>query len=229
MKLFPNAEKRNKAIILNTAIGSVCIIAFSDAFLGLSLVSLVGLTVTGLAIVAFVAGNSALMRVESVAKYITKARSLEDCALAFKEANCGGIYKDKCLDQIKRFNKKYGAIKNMLLQKFDETEMSYSKFNGVMSEVKNVMCLSLKSVLNKIIALDGTGYDGSETGEEARIYNEYINFIENAVSENEKIILRMDKMLLEVSNYNVLESQKVENLPSVVEMDELIKTISLYR
>jgi len=36
-------------------------------------------------------------------------------------------------------------------------------------------------------------------------------------------------MLLEVSNYNALESRKVENLPSVVEMDELIKTISLYR
>jgi len=229
MKLFPNAEKRNKAIILNTAIGAVCIMAFSDAFLGLSFLSLFGLTVIGLSTAVFIVGNSVLMRVKSVAGYITKAQSLEDCAVAFKEANCGGIYNAKCLDQIKRFNKKYGAIKNMLLQKFDETEMSYSKFNGVMSEVKKVMFLSMKSVLNKIIALDSTGYDGSESGEEARIYSEYINFIENAVLENEKIILRMDRMLLEVSNYNVLESQKVENLPSVVEMDELIKTVNLYR
>jgi len=185
MKLFPNAEKRNKAIILNAAIASVCIIAFSDAFLGLSFSSLPGLTVVGLVAAVFIVGNSALMQVKSVSNYITKVQSLEDCELAFKEADFGGVYKDKCLDQIKKFNKKYSAIKNMLLQKFDEKEMSYSKFNGVMLEVKNVMYLSLKSVLNKIIALDGTGYDGSESGEEARIYNEYIDYIENAVSENE--------------------------------------------
>ena len=58
-----------------------------------------------------------------------------------------------------------------------------------------------------------------------QIYNEYLNFVKNATITNENILLKLDKMLFEISRYNSLESGEVMELPALAEMDELIKKV----
>ena len=62
-----------------------------------------------------------------------------------------------------------------------------------------------------------------------QIYNEYLDFVKNATATNEDILLKLDKMLFEVSSYNSLDNGEVKELPALAEMDELIKNANLYK
>jgi hypothetical protein len=61
------------------------------------------------------------------------------------------------------------------------------------------------------------------------IYNEYISFIKAATEENEQIILKLDKLLLEISKFNSIEDSEIGNLSGMQEIDELISQTKLYK
>ena len=96
----------------------------------------------------------------------------------------------------------------------------------------------MRSILNKIAAFDveeyeslqKRGFPANEVSEEKmNIYNEYISFVKNATKTNEDILLKLDKVLLEISKYNSLEDGDIKSLPAIVEIDELIKNAKLYK
>ena len=60
------------------------------------------------------------------------------------------------------------------------------------------------------------------------VKNEYINFVKNATKSNEDILLKLDKMILEISRYNSIEDGDITKFPAIIEMDELIKNAKLY-
>lgn len=171
-----------------------------------------------------------------------KVNSLDDCVGMFERAiEHGDVFdKDilKNLEQLRRFKRKKATIDDILLQKFSPNELTYQKFAGVLQEVENVMFLNMKSILNKIAAFDVEEYEAlqkkgfpvNEVSEEKmQIYHEYLNFVKNATATNEDILLKMDKMLFEISKYNSLEDGEVHNLPAIQEMDELVKNARLYK
>ena len=65
--------------------------------------------------------------------------------------------------------------------------------------------------------------------EKLEIYNEYISYVKEAITDNEEILLKLDKVLLELSNFNSLESGELENMAAVKEIDDLISKIKLYK
>jgi hypothetical protein len=65
--------------------------------------------------------------------------------------------------------------------------------------------------------------------EKLEIYNDYIDFVNTATQTNEDILLKMDKMLLEISRYNSMEDGDIQKLPAIIEMDELIRNAKLYK
>ena len=96
----------------------------------------------------------------------------------------------------------------------------------------------MRSILNKIAAFDVEEYEylqkrgfpqNEVSDEKMQIYNEYLDFVKNATATNEEILLKLDKMLFEVSRYNSLESGDINNLPALTAMDELIKNANLYK
>lgn len=137
------------------------------------------------------------------------------------------------------FQKKRETIKTVLLSKFDVTEMSYSKFDGVISDIENVFYMNIKSIINKLNAFDENDYNRIKKEREKkfskefvntkmRIYGEYVSFVKNAIENNEQIILKLDKLLLELSRFDSIEDGKIENMGAMKEIDELIKKIKLY-
>ncbi len=242
-------RKLQKLFLLNSLIVLINIVIFSKAFLGFSLIagSTLAMSIAWFSVLAstfsFFKFNIMLLKKPETHKLIAqKVNCLDDCVSVFEEAIQNGDVFDrdilKNLDQIKRFKRKQRTIKDILLQKFAINELTYQKFNSVLGEVENVIYLNMRSILNKIAAFDVDEYEAlqkrgfpqNEVSEEKmQIYNEYISFVKNATKVNEEILLKLDKMLLEISNYNSLDGGDVAKLPAMLEMDELIKNAKLYK
>lgn len=243
-----SGKKRWKLVILNACIVIVNIALFSKAFFGLELFAGSALaisfawTVMILSILTFIIGNKALLKTKETRLLAQDMRSLNDCIPVFKEAIHNGDVFDvnitKAIEQINRFNRKQATIRDMLLQKFSADELSFQMFNGTLQDIENVVYVNMRSILNKISAFDEDEYERMRrrgfqedefTRERMSIFNEYIGFVNGAIKVNEDILLKLDKLLLEISRYNSLEDGDAHKLPAMVEMDELIKNANLYK
>ncbi len=242
-------KKWIKILLLNLGIAAVNIAVFSKAFLGLSLLagSTLAMTTAWFTLIASCGGffyfNNKLLTPHSTYALIAeKIHSIDDCVGVFEEAiQKGDVFDDdilKNLNQIKRYKRKRKTIDEILLQKFTSKEITYQKFKKVLDEVEEVMYLNMRSILNKMAAFDveeyenlqKKGFPANEVSEEKMsIYNEYIYFVKSATKTNEDILLKLDKVLLEISRYNSIENGDIKSLPAIAEMDELIKNAKLYK
>ena len=148
---------------------------------------------------------------------------------------------DLLLDQIERLQKKNKTIRDILLQIFNASEISYQKFDAVIAEVENILFKNIRSIINKLNAFDEDDYNfikkqrnsgafSEEIMEEKfKVYNEYIRFVKEATEDNEQILLKLDKLLLEISGLNCIESGELEQMAGMIEIDNLIKQAKYYK
>ena len=241
-------KKKRRLVILNSAIVLVNVALFAKPLLGLSLISgsalaiSVGWTAIVGSVFAFARGNSQILKTRETHLLAQNIQTLNDCTAVFQEAiNNGDVFDEnilKNMDQIKRFTRKRNTIKEILLQKFSESEISFQKFNAVLEAVENAVYMNMRSILNKIAAFDVEEYETMQRQdfrnvdfpeEKMAIYNEYISFVDSATKTNEEILIKLDKMLLEISRYNSLEDGDAQKLPAMIELDELIQNASRYK
>ena len=160
-------DKIKKLIILNLIIMAFDIFVFSNAFLSINILggsimaAAFGITAILMSAVVFIYGNYRILNYRPVLLRDHDIKSLNDCVPAVrqnldKKTFAGDL--NTVLEQIKRFQKKKDTINDILLQKFSDMEMSYSKFKAVVLEVENVIYLNIKSLLNRISAFDEEEY-----------------------------------------------------------------------
>ncbi|CAI6080754.1 hypothetical protein [Cohnella sp. JJ-181] len=144
------------------------------------------------------------------------------------------------LEQMDRMDKKKATLLKVLHQRFDPTEMSFSKFSSVADEVENLFYLNIKSVLNRLGVFDEAEYERVMTRKSARyspkllqektdFYNAYMSYIKHAIGTNEEMLLQLDKLLLEISRLDSIEPGDIERMPAMVEIDSLIKQTKYYK
>jgi hypothetical protein len=148
---------------------------------------------------------------------------------------------DLLLDQIERLQKKNKIIRDILLQIFSASEIAYKKFDAVIAEVEKIFFMNIRSILNKMNAFDEEDYNSIRNKHEAgafsqqfmeekfKVYDEYINFVKAATEDNEQILLKLDKLLLEISGLNSVESGQLEQMTGMIEIDNLIKQAKYYK
>ena len=148
---------------------------------------------------------------------------------------------DLLLDQIERLQKKNKTIRDIILQIFSDSEISYQKFDAVIAEVEKIFFMNIRSILNKMNAFDEDDYNfirkKYEAGafsqqfmeEKFKVYDEYITFVKAATEDNEQILLKLDKLLLEISGLNSVESGQLEQMAGMIEIDNLIKQAKYYK
>ena len=249
-------KKTRQLIILNSSIVIGDIVLFSKMFLGLSLIGGSPLTLAAawtavfVSACAFGVGNTRLLKREETRSLTGNINTLNDCVRVLEASRWIKTFTreiNENIEQIRRLRKKLTTINDILLQKFNSNEITYRRFAGVLREVENAVYLNVRSILNKISAFDEEDYNritrevreqlpaGQEsraselTQEKLQICNEYISFVNHATGDNEQILLKLDKMLLEISRYNSLEGGDLENMSAMKEMDELIKNARLYK
>ena len=242
-------KKIIQLIIINSLIAMANIAVFSNAFLGFTLFSgnALSISVGWFTVIASIGSftyfNKKLLSKEDTYALISQnVNSLDDCVAVFEAATKNGdVFDDdilKNIDQLKRFKRKVKKIREILQQKFSSQELTNRKFEDVINKVEEIIYLNMRSILNKIAAFDVDEYEAFQkrgfpkneiSEEKMKIYNEYINFVKNATETNEEILLKLDKMLFEVSRYNTIEDGEIKELPALAEMDDLIKNAKLYK
>jgi hypothetical protein len=144
------------------------------------------------------------------------------------------------LEQLERIRKKKDTLMNVLNQRFDPTELSYKKFASVTLEVEKLFYLNVRSVLNRLNVFDesefasvmnkkSTSFSPELLQEKTLVYNEYLSFVKSSLGSNEEILLKLDKLLLEISRLDSFEPGDIENMPCMQEIDSLIKQTKYYK
>jgi hypothetical protein len=180
-----------------------------------------------------------LKRKQTPLKLAKSATTLSSCIEALQKVSYMDCFADNItqnLEQVQRFNNKLDTIKEILAQRFDTGEMSFKKFISVLQGVEQVVYTNMRIILNKISAFDYEEYkqlsklewNSDELAQEKMsIYQKYIDFVQEATNDNEEILLKLDRLLLEISQYNAMED--IMNMPAMIELDKLIKNAKLYR
>jgi hypothetical protein len=241
-----------KLVLFNFVLLAVNVVVFSNAFLKIRMFngnvfeSAIGVTDIIMSIALFLYVNlliiNAPMRKIDPKLTVDKINSLESCYNTINRMGYSGTFSQKIneiLEQIQKMQKKQDLIKDILLQKFTDTEMSYQKFKGIVDSTESIMCVNIKSIINRIYAFDEDEYDEIMKGksrlrkniaiQKIEIYKEYIDFVEKAVEDNDEILLRLDKLLLEISKFNSIDAGELENMEAMKELDSLITDTKWYR
>lgn len=144
------------------------------------------------------------------------------------------------IEQLERIRKKKDTLMNVLNQRFDPTELSYKKFASITEEVEKLFYLNVRSILNRLNVFDESEFDSVMNKkstkfsvkllqEKTLVYNEYLSFVNGSLGTNEEILLKLDKLLLEISRLDSFELGDIDNMPCMQEIDTLIKQTKYYK
>ena len=65
--------------------------------------------------------------------------------------------------------------------------------------------------------------------EKLNIYMEHINYVKTLVEDNEVIIMKMDKLMLELSKLSELNADNIEKVSAIQDINELISQTKYYK
>ena len=239
-----------KLAALNVVIIILNIILFSRAFIGLEVFGQSAFITAFcfmwffLAAAVFIYGNYRIIYdvPKTPPQRIADNRfeTLESCrTLLIEYINKRGVIFDAALQtmkaQLERMIKKQKTITDILLQKFQSTELSFVKFQSHIEVVSKTLCLNTRNVLNRLYAFDEYEYEKS-IGEHSadrhmdakrELLNEYKDFVNQTIDYNEDILIKMDRLILEVSKLN--DSDDLNNMDAMKDLDALIKNTKLYK
>jgi len=242
-------EKWVRLLSLNLGIAAANIIVFSPGLIGLelgasALAAASGSTIIFLSGAGLFYGNYKLLSEPEKSIPISQISTAEGYIEALNDQRELKTFEksiELLLDQIERLQKKNKTIREILLQIFSASEIAYKKFDAVIAEVEKIFFMNIRSVLNKLNAFDEDDYNFVRSRQEAgafseqfmeeklKVYYEYIKFVNAATEDNEQILLKLDKLLLEISGLNSIESGELEQMAGMIEIDNLIKQAKYYK
>jgi len=238
-----------KLAVLNVSVSLSNVFIFSKAFLGLEIsgqsafAAAFGVMWIFLSIAVFLYGNYKIIYAaapppQKIAD--NRFETLESCNILLTEYinREGKVFNaplQRMKEQLKRMLSKEQVITDILLQKFHATELSFMKYQGQINAVKKILCLNTRSVLNRLYAFDENEYEKSirmhpeNRHSEARraLLNEYADFLSHTVDYNEDILLKMDRLILELNKLN--DPEELNNLDALHEIEELIANTKWYK
>lgn len=167
-------------------------------------------------------GSYVLLLKPPVSRPVKDIKAHEDYVAALHHyRKAKGLKKDISLaqDQLNRIEKKKISLLDVLSQRFDPTELSYRKFHSVIYEVEKLFYLNIRGILNKLSVFD----------EKSQLYKEYLAYVSGYLGANEEILLKLDKLLLEITRLGSTDYKDVEDMPCMKEIDLLIKQTRFYK
>jgi len=148
---------------------------------------------------------------------------------------------DLAIDQLERMDKKKLTLHEILNARFETTELSYKKFAAVIIAVEQLFLSNIKGIINKVNVFDASelsefiahprssSFSNKLMQQKFELHNEYVNYVKGYVGANEEILLKLDKLLLEISLLGSSNYRDVEEMPCMKEIDELIKQTKFYK
>lgn len=239
-----------KLLVLIGGIAIVNIVLLSPGLLGLQISGEHALetafvtAVLAVSLFSLIYGSYVLLFKPPAALPLKEIRTHEDYVEALSrfidnEEAAGDIH--ATLDQLERMTKKKSTLLDILGQRFNAGEISYNKFQSVILDVERLFYLNIRSILNKLHVFEASGlmdnHDKSKhirlsdklLKEKLKMREEFIHSVAGYISVNEEILLKLDKLSLEISSLDNLDLSRIENMQCIQEIDTLIKQTKLYK
>jgi membrane protein implicated in regulation of membrane protease activity len=144
------------------------------------------------------------------------------------------------MHQLERMSKKQETLRSVLNQRFEPSGLSFQKFAYTTQEVEKLFFHNIRSMINRLhvfdedefqsIAKQNTSQLSPELLQEKRtVYKAHISFIKTSLHMNEEILFKLDKLLLEITRLDSLETGDIGQMPGMQEIDALIKQTQFYK
>ncbi|MNH90488.1 hypothetical protein D3C87_513150 [compost metagenome] len=224
------------------------IIVLSPGFLGLeiggsALSTAFGVTLLVGSALGLLYGSYTLLFKQPVPLLVQQIKTHEDYVEAlshFRRVKPLQADINLALEQMERIRKKKDTLFSVLAQRFDLEELSYKKFAAVTNEVEKLFYLNVRSILNRLHVFDESEFERvmSQKGaklspqllqEKTQVYNDFLVFMQHSLGANEEILLKLDKLLHEISRLDSIDFGEIENMPCMQEIDSLIKQTKYYK
>jgi hypothetical protein len=244
-------KKLLKLLAIDLGLAAVNILMYSKLFLRLTdrgsiFLMIVAIIISIITIVVFFYLNiKILSQSETVKMVVNKddqdSLSSLSSALRFYISNNIRTFRDDLTalsDQIEKFQKKQSLYEDSLLHKFKPTEITFAKFYSPIINVEDVFKQILKGVLSRLNSFDEEEYETMLSKksvsrktwlEHKAIYDEYKTYVSRAVQTGNDILLKIDRLQLEVSKLSTKDPNDIEKLESVKEIDTLISQVKWYK
>lgn len=237
-----------KLLGLIVGVAVVNIVVLSPGLIGVTfgenaLATASGVTLLLASTFAVLYGSYALLLRPTVALQVKQLQTYEDYVQAIVRYKHVKSLRDDislALEQLERMRKKQMTLFQILNQRFDPNELSYKKFASVVLTVEKLFYLNVRSVLNRLSVFDESELDGARRRDSARLstkllqekanmHNEHLAFVKGSLEANEEMLLKLDKLLTEISRLDGLDPGEIENMPGMQEIDSLIKQTKYYK
>lgn len=211
---------------------SPLVVAFAAAFLVASFIALV------------YGSYTYLFKPKPVVKTKKEVVTHEDYVDAMKDYRSIDVLKhdvELALNQLERLKNRKLKLLEVLEQRFDASELSYKKFYSVVHAIEELFYANIKSILNKLGVFSVSDFaaiadlkknkklSAKIIEEKMQVYNEYLKFVNDSLNTNEEILLKLDKLLLEIARLGSLDLESIENMSCMKEIDALISQTKLYK
>lgn len=239
-----------KSLVLSAAIIFANVALFSRAFVGLDMGANIFAACFG---VSFIVVSAALFFVFNYRLLFPRASqpaepagqtTLEAAEASVRRYIAGGertfrLQLNTVLKQIGRMKSRLTTVAKILAEHFSAGEMSERKFTGTVTQVENVMILNVNRLIHRLSAFDEDEYAASINPYTARddeitrkrrvIFAEYEKFVAQSVENNEEILLRVDRLILEMSKLSDFSEGSLNDMDAMRELDALISDTKWYK
>ena len=243
-------KKPVKLICGNAAYAAALVCLYSPGLIGLSpfssnaLVAAASIAVGVIAVPAFVLMNRILIR-DTKPKVTLLTRDEENVyekvIHSLESYLSNSAMKDiaaSALNQVKRLEKSRSTARNLIENRFENGTLSYSKFMSVIDNAANRLLDGYVVMSNKMSIFDEDEYlylftdrykndsipdDIQE--QKKKLYADNLNAMEEILKKNEEILLKIDHLMIEISNKDFSE---YEVNSATAEIDSLIKQLNYY-
>ncbi len=238
-----------KLLGLIAVVSIVNVVVLSPGLLGIgfgesALETAIGVTLPLAGVIALLLGSYVILqKPQEQPPPLRELQTQEDFATAlsrYKRVRLLEEDMDHAIEQLDRIRKKKETLLEALSQRFQPGELSYAKFASVIAEVESLFYRNVRSVLNRLQAFDEAEFERFGSRKASRIprdllqmraemLNEFLDFVKYSIAMNEEILLKLDRLLLEISRLDAFEPGDIEAMPGMQEIDALIKTTKHYR
>ena len=169
--------------------------------------------------------------------------TLDDClkgAEEYRRLN-GSLFAeqlDALISQIGRIQKKRGAAQKILGDHFQTSEMSYATFMAAIEKLEELFILSVKTLLHRLSSFDDNEY-ASDAGAKfmgaanmaarEELFGEHRKLTAEVLQNNETILLKYDKLSLELSKLSTMDPEEVVKRLEINEIDRIIHDAKYYK
>lgn len=242
------AAKLGRLLVLVTGVSILNIIVWSPGLAGLrlggsALETALGITLMVVSLLALLYASYSLLVKAPAPSHVRDFQTPDDYASALAQYRNVKVLRgniELAVDQLERLQRKKAVLSGVLTERFDPAELSYRKFASVIGEVEKLFYLNVRGILNKLGVFDASEFARFASKqksspfstrliqEKTDLYQNFLAYMAGYIGANEEILLKLDKLLLEISLLGSADYREIDDMPCMKEIDALIKQTKFY-